>query len=838
MPGSITTALAGAPPLPVDAVLPRITDALARNRSVVLEAPPGAGKTTRVPLALLAAEDAPAGRVVLLEPRRLAARASARRMAGVLGEAVGASVGLTTRDERRVSPATRLEVVTEGVLLRRLQRDPSLDGVAAVLFDEFHERSIAADLGLAFAIEVRRALRGELRLVVMSATLDGARVAALLGDAEIVRADARRFEVATTYRPRPVADRLEPHVVAAVVDALADGPGDVLVFVDGAATIRRVVDDLTTRVPADVVLAPLYGALRAREQDRALSPAPAGRRKVVVATDIAETSLTVPGVRAVVDAGLVKAPRFDPRTGLSRLATVRISRDSADQRRGRAGRVAPGRCYRLWGEREHAGLAAHRTPEVAQAELAGFAGEVAAWGARDPGDLPLLDAPPRRAYDEAVALLRDLEALDGDGRITAHGRELVALPLHPRLAHLVLRGAQQGLGPLACDLAALLADRDVLAGRSPPADLGLRVRILRGDADRPSSVEVRSRAVDRARREADRLRRRLRVRGRDDPERAGELLALAYPDRIAQRRGGRGRFLLASGRGATLAEGDLLAAEDHLAVADVDLGASEARIFQAAAVDVAALERSLAPRLHTIEVVAWERQVGEVTAERQRRLGALVLGRRPLQPPPDDATTAALLTGVREAGLSLLPWTRAACDLVARARFLHRELGAPWPDVSDDTLVATLEAWLAPFLAGLHQRADLARVPLLDALRARIGWERVADLRALAPTHATLPTGTRTRLDYTGDAPILAARVQQLFGLTETPRVAGGRVPVVVHLLSPAGRAVQVTTDLAGFWQRGYADVRAELRGRYPKHAWPADPLTAQPTDRARPRGG
>lgn len=831
-----------AAPLPVDDVLDPVRAALAAGRSVVVEAPPGAGKTTRVPLALLDAGWAD-GRLVLLEPRRLAARASARRMAALLGEDVGGTVGLTTRDERHTSGRTRLEVVTEGVLVRRLQRDPSLKGVAGVLFDEFHERSLAADLALAFALEVRAALRDDLRLVVMSATLDGERVAGLLGDAEVARAPGRRFDVATHYRPVPVADRIEPHVVAAVEEALAHGPGDVLVFLDGAGAIRRVVADLEGRVAPDVAVAPLFGALAAAEQDRALDPAPPGRRKVVVATDIAETSLTIEGVRAVVDSGLTRLPRFDPRTGLSRLETVRISRDSADQRRGRAGRTAPGRCYRLWSEREHAGLAPFRPPAILQAELAGFALDMAAWGVSDPSELALLDAPPPRAWREAVALLEELGAVGAAGRITDHGRELVDLPLHPRLAHMVVRAAERGAGRLACELAGLLTDRDVLVTRDVSiADLAVRVRCLRG-APPPRGAIVRRGALQRAQREAGRLRRSaLRGAGgpggrADDPELAGEVVALAYPDRVAQQRGGRGRFLLASGRGARLPPDDLLAGEDYLVVADVDLGSREARIHQAAALDADALERALGSRFADMELVAWDRQAGDVVAERQHRLGELVVARSALDPPPDGATTAALLEGVRALGLALLPWSGAAQDLVARAQFLRRILGEPWPDLGEAALLADLETWLAPFLTGRHRRAHLAGLPLIEALRARIGYPRLGALDVLAPTHFELPTGTRVRYDYAaGEAPVLAARVQQLFGVTDTPRVAGGRVTVVVHLLSPAHRPVQVTSDLAGFWRRSYPEVRTELRGRYPKHPWPEDPLAAPPTDRARPR--
>lgn len=829
--------------LPVDEVLPEVLAALARPGAAVLQAPPGAGKTTRVPLALLDAGWRGDGRIVVLEPRRLAARAAARRMATLRGEPVGATVGLVTREDRQVSAATRVEVVTDGVLVRRLQRDPSLDGVAAVVFDEFHERSLAADLALAFTLDVRAALRPDLRLVVMSATLDGARIARLLDDAPVVTSEGRRFPVETHYRPRPVGERVEPATVAAVEDALAATPGDVLVFLPGAREIRRVAADLADRLPPSVLVAPLFGALSGQEQDRAIEPPPPGTRKVVVATDIAETSITIDGVRAVVDSGLAREPRFDPRRGMTGLETVRISRASADQRRGRAGRTAPGVCYRLWAEREHAGLDPQRRPAIAQEDLAGFVLEIAAWGAPGPEALALLDAPPAATLDAAVDLLRDLGALDDAGRITAEGRAMADLPVHPRLAHLLRRGRDLGIGRLACEVAALLDERDILATdrETSVADAALRVRILRGEAGVPRGASLRRGALARARREAARLQAALDLRGGDtsgvDADRAAELVALAYPDRVARRRGGRGRFVLANGRGATLPEGDVLAGEDLLACADVDLGRGEARIFLAAPITEASLRALLGGRIVTDEVVAFDERAGEVVAERRERLGAVVLRREPIAVPPDEATTAALLDAIRSRGLDRLPWTRDLSRFRDRVSFLHRVLGEPWPDMSDAALLADLEEWLAPYLAGIHRLADLGRVPLHDALAERVGWSRVRDVDRLAPTHIEVPSGARVPLDYAAeDGPVLPVRVQQAFGWAETPHVADGRVPVTIHLLSPAHRPVQVTRDLAGFWERGYPQVRAELRGRYPKHPWPEDPSRAPPTDRAKPR--
>jgi ATP-dependent helicase HrpB len=826
------------PRLPVDDVLDEVTAACRDVGRVVLQAPPGAGKTTRVPLVLSGEGWVGGGRIVVLEPRRLAARAAARRMASIVGTPVGREVGVVTRDDRRVSEATRIEVVTEGVLVRRLQRDPVLGGVAAVVFDEFHERSLDADLGLALSLEVADALRDDLRLVVMSATLDGARVADLLGGAPVVSSTGRAFDVDTVHLEHRLGDPLAPAVADAVTRALDAVDGDVLVFLPGAREIRQAERALDGRLPGGVAVTPLYGALPPDEQDRAIAPAPAGTRKVVLATDIAETSITIEGVRAVVDSGLARVPRFDPRSGMSRLETVRVSRASAEQRRGRAGRVAPGVCLRLWPEREHAGLDPFREPEIAQADLAGFALEVAAWGA-EPSELRLLDAPPAAPLAQATDLLRALEAIDDDGRVTDHGRAVAALPVHPRLGHMLVRADERGLGGLACDVAALLADRDVLLvdrGTSV-ADLGARVRLLRGAAP-PAGTRVRRGALARARRERQRLRRALRPGADGDPEETGTVLALAYPDRVAQRRAGaRGRFLLVNGRGATLWEDDRLAGEDLLVVADVDRGERDARIWLAAALDEDRLRDVLAHRLDSERVVAWDDDAGDVVAERRETLGALVLARAPL-PPGDADPVPALLAGIRARGLDVLPWDRDARDLRARIAFLHRTLDGGWPDVSDEALLTGLQGWLAPFLSGARRRRDLDRVELVQALTTLVGWDRAADLDRLAPTHLEVPSGSRVRLDYhdEGGIPVLPVKLQEMFGATRTPAVAGGRVPVVVHLLSPARRPVQVTQDLAGFWERGYPEVRAELRGRYPKHPWPEDPTSATPTRHTRRR--
>jgi ATP-dependent helicase HrpB len=845
-------------PLPVDAVLGDLRRALEAAGVAVLEAPPGAGKTTRVPLDLLA-HRAFSGRLVLLEPRRLAARGAARRLAEQLGEEVGGTVGLVTRDERRVSRRTRIEVVTDGVLLRRLQRDPSLPGVGMLLFDEFHERRLESDLGLAFALDVRGALRDDLRLLVTSATLDGAAVADLLGDgvpAPVVRAEGRSFPVEVTHDPDPPPDGLLDAVVDAIGRALAPDDGDVLVFLPGVRELRAVAQrlpDAPGGVRADVRL--LHGGLPPSEQDAALGPAPSGRRRVVLSTDVAETSLTVPGIVAVVDAGRSREPRFDAATGMTGLVTVPASQGSAEQRAGRAGRVAPGRAIRLWSAVAHARRPALATPAIRTDDLTGPALEVAVWGS-EVDDLALLDPPDPAAWDRARDVLRGLGALDRDGRPTPHGRALASLPLHPRLGHLVLAARERRLGGLGADLAAVLADRDPLRSGpdAPHADLATRVAVLRG-ARPPAGVEVRGVALDRARREARRIRRLAEVPAEEDGtlDDVGLLVALGWPDRVAGARPGRrGAFLLANGRGATLSERDPIAGSDLLAVAAVDHGAagahprrgrpgapvaSEARIHLAAAVDRDDLLTALADQVTSTAVVSWE--AGDVVAEERRALGSLVLVRSRSARPSADALVAALLEGLATDGLDLLGWRRDDRDLQARLQLLHRTLGGPWSDVGDAALLADAAHTLGPFLTGIRRRGELSRVDLRAVLLAGAPPTAARDLDRLAPTHLPVASGNRIRLRYDPDGgrPVLAVKLQELFGATSTPTVVDGKVPVLLHLLSPAGRPVQVTDDLVSFWATGYAQVRAELRGRYRKHPWPEDPTTATPTARTRRRG-
>jgi ATP-dependent helicase HrpB len=831
--------------LPVGDVLAPLAAALADARAAVLQAPPGAGKTTLAPLVLLEQPWLAGRRILMLEPRRLATRAAARRMAEMLGEAVGETVGYRTRLDTRVSAATRIEVVTEGILIRLIQDDPALDGIGLVIFDEFHERSLDADLGLALTLEARRALREDLRLLVMSATLDGAAVARLLGNAPVVSSAGRSFPVAVRHLERPPADRIETSVASVVRRALAEEDGSLLVFLPGGTEIRRVARFLgEAGLDPDTIVAPLYGDLPQGAQDEAIRPAPDGRRKVVLATPIAETSLTIEGIRVVIDSGLMRVPRFEPRSGMTRLETVRVSQASAEQRRGRAGRLAPGLCYRLWPEAEHAQLRPFTAPEILEADLAPLALELARWGSADPNDLAWLDAPPAAAYAQARALLRELAALDEAGRITAHGRDMAMLGLHPRLAHMMLAARRHGRGRLAAAIAALLGERDILK-TSPgqrDADLRWRVELLHGESrspDLPRGVSLERGALERARQTARQFERQLRLRGGDalDPRDSGRVLALAYPDRVAQRRAGsHGQFLLANGRGAELPAADPLAAEEFLAVADLDGDKRVARIFLAAPLSRAEVEEDFADTIAVGDSVAWDSRAAAVLARRQERLGALVLKDEPLAEPPAERVAAAMLDGIRDLGIAALPWTREAESLRQRVLFLRRlEAAADWPDLSDAALLADLEEWLAPHLAGITRRIQLDRLDLATLLRQRLSFEQQRALDRLAPTHVAVPSGSRVPIDYgAGEVPVLAVRLQEMFGAKETPSVAGGRVPLLLHLLSPAGRPLQVTRDLAGFWSGSYPAVRGEMRGRYPKHPWPDDPLSAMPTARAK----
>lgn len=828
-------------PLPIDAVLSELSGALARGRRAVLQAPPGAGKTTRVPLALLDAPWLAGQRIVMLEPRRLATRAAARRMAATLGESVGATVGYRVRGDSKVGPRTRVEVVTEGVLTRLIQDDPALEGIGLVIFDEFHERNLVADLGLALVLQSCELLRPDLRLLVMSATLDGEGVARLLGGAPIISSEGRGHAVATRWMARRPDVWIESVVAGVVERAMAAHEGDVLVFLPGAAEIRRTAQALAGRtLPPHTTVFALHGAMPFDAQDRAIAPSPPGARKVVLATSVAETSLTIEGVRVVVDSGLARVPRFSPRSGMQRLETVRVSKDAADQRRGRAGRVAPGVCYRLWDEGEHVQLLERRPPEILEADLAPLTLELAAAGIVDPSALSWLDAPPAGAYAQARELLRALGALDAHDRITPHGRLMAGVGIHPRLAHLVLRGVAMGCGTLACDLAALLAERDLLrAETAGDPDLRTRLELLR------SPGAERDERVDRARLfqirdESRRLRAEVGARGDDagtEPDvLTGELVARAYPDRVALSRGEGGRFVMRNGRGVRVDGSSALARAPCLAIADTDGAALEARAYRVAPVERARLADLFAGDVVGEDVVWFDDATGTVRAVSRERLGALVLAERPQREPDATAIRTALLAVVRAAGIGALPWSDAARRLRERLAFAHT-VDAAWPDVGDDALLRDLDAWLGPHLDGVSKTSALARLDLATILLDRLDWTQRAALDGVAPTHLTVPSGSRIAVDY-GDpaSPVLAVRLQELFGAVDTPRIGGGRVPVTLHLLSPAHRPVQVTRDLAGFWRGSYFEVRKALRGRYPRHPWPDDPLHAEPTRRVKPR--
>lgn len=827
------------PRLPIDEVLGPLCAALTDRTSAVLQAPPGAGKTTRVPLALLDEPWLSQQRIVMLEPRRLAARAAARRMAGSLGESVGATVGFRVRGETRVGPRTRLEVVTEGVLTRMLHADPALEGIGLVIFDEFHERSLNADVGLALALETQSVLRPDLRLLVMSATLDGVAVAGLLSDAPVIVSEGRTFRVETRYLPRRTDQTIDGAVAAVIRRALSADSGSVLAFLPGAAEIRRTESALASRaLGEDVRVVPLFGAMRAAAQDEAILPARPGTRKVVLATSIAETSLTIEGVHIVVDSGLSRVSSFSPRTGMSRLETVRVSRASADQRRGRAGRTAPGVCYRLWAAEEDAGLLERDRPEIVQADLAPLAIDLALAGVVDASSLRWLDQPPAPALAQARELLMQLGALDTRLRITPHGRAMASLGVHPRLAHMMLRGHELGFGATACVLAALLDERDPLrhGELAPDADMRHRLGVVAGHE---ASSNVDRETVRRVRVQAHIWRDALAISSRDavDEAECGRALALAFPDRVAQRRAGEEeRFVLRNGLGAMLPEGSALTGATFLAVAELGGQRPQGRVMLAAPLTRDELDELLGDQVQREEIVEW-RGGDRAVAVRRERLGAIVLREVPLRDADPLVVAEALLSELTVEHALSLRWSENAAQVRSRLAFLHRHLDG-WPDVSDAALRATAREWLLPHLVGLRRRDAVDALDLGALLLSRLSWRQRAEVDVLAPTHLEVPSGSRIRIDYTDpDAPVLAVRLQELFGMETTPRLAGGAVPITLHLLSPAHRPVQVTRDLAGFWRHSYFEVRKELRGRYPKHAWPDDPLDAEPTRRVRPRG-
>ena len=830
LPGSFDT------PLPIDAVLDDLARTLEDHNVAVLVAPPGAGKTTRVPLALLDAPWARDTKIIVLEPRRIAARASAERMAHTLGERVGETVGYRVRFGSKISRATRIEVVTEGIFSRQILDDPELNGIAAVLFDEFHERSLDADLGLALARDAQTGLREDLRILVMSATLDGARVAKLLGDAPVVASEGRAFPVETRYVGRKADAPVERQMADAILTALRADPGSVLAFLPGAAEIRRTQNLLDERVhDASTEIVPLFGALDASVQDRAIAPAPKGHRKVVLATSIAETSLTIEGVRIVVDSGLARVPRYEPDIGLTRLETVRASRAAVDQRRGRAGRIEPGVCYRLWDEPQTASLAAYTQPEILSADLSSLVLDLAQWGVSDPSSLAFLDSPPAPALKEARDLLRELGALDAEGRITDEGKSLRALALPPRLARMIVDSHRLGSGRIAAAIAAVLTERG-LGGDH--VDLDVRLDAFRRD---------RSQRAEAARGQAQRWASQVaasdeasQANGAEPPS-TGVMLALAFPDRVAKNRG-NGSFVLANGRGAALEQTAALSRAPYIAVAELTGTAMQGRILLAAPITQAEIEAHFGDEIKTVDEVSLDRDAMALRARRRKTLHAITLSEAPLAIEPSAETARIFADGLIAAGLDRLPWTKPIKQWRDRVMFLRAaEKSAsenPWPDLSDDALKAQREAWLAPALLDKTSLKSFSAAELFEALQTLLPWSLRGRLEKEAPTHFEAPTGTQLAIDYEAEqGPTIAVRLQELFGLTSHPSIARGAIPLVLELLSPAHRPVQVTRDLPGFWRGSYAAVRSDLRGRYPRHPWPEDPASAMPTRRVKPRG-
>ncbi|BAL79840.1 ATP-dependent helicase HrpB [Bradyrhizobium cosmicum] len=816
-------------PLPIDAVLDDLSRTLEAHNAAVLVAPPGAGKTTRVPLALLDAPWAKGKKIIVLEPRRIAARASADRMAKSLHERAGETVGYRVRFGSKISRATRIEVVTEGIFTRQILDDPELSGIAAILFDEFHERSLDADMGLALARDAQTGLREDLRILVMSATLDAARVAKLLGDAPVVESEGRAFPVETRYLGRKADAPVERQMADAIASALRADGGSVLAFLPGAAEIRRTQNFLAERVQdASIEIVPLFGALDAAVQDRAISPPPKGTRKVVLATSIAETSLTIEGVRIVVDSGLARVPRYEPDIGLTRLETVRVSRAAADQRRGRAGRTEPGICYRLWDEPQTASLAPYTQPEILSADLSSLVLDLAQWGVSDPAALSFLDPPPQPAWKEAKSLLSELNALDGDGRITAEGKSLRALALPPRLARMIVDSHRAGEGEAAAEIAAILTERG-LGGDS--ADLEHRRDQFRRDRSPRASS-----ARDLARRWASQVAASEKAGEQEDLS-TGLMLAYAFPDRVARNRG-NGSFVLANGRGAAVEQTSSLARAPYIAIGEMTGTAASGRILLAAQITQDEIERHFAEHIESVDEIAFDRGAMALRARRKRMLHAITLSEATLGVSPSEDTARIFAEGLIAAGLDRLPWSKAAKQWRDRVMFLRKAEGDSWPDLSDVGLIARRDDWLVPALYDKIALKDISAGDLSDALMALLPWEMRARLDREAPTHFEAPTGTVLAIDYEAEqGPTIAVRLQELFGLNTHPSIAAGKVPLVLELLSPAQRPVQVTRDLPGFWRGSYAGVRSDLRGRYPRHPWPEDPASALPTRRVKPRG-
>ncbi|MBB2817682.1 UNVERIFIED_ORG: ATP-dependent helicase HrpB [Rhizobium esperanzae] len=813
------------PELPVSHVLPAIGVALAEQKRAVLSAPPGAGKTTLVPLYLLEEAWRGDGRIILLEPRRLAARAAASRMASLIGQQVGGTVGYRMRLDNRISAATRIEVVTEGVFARMVLDDPELSGVSTVIFDEFHERSLDADVGLALALDVQSALREDLRILVMSATLDIERVAALLDYPPVIESLGRSFPIDIRYQDRPGGERIEDAVTRAIVEAHASETGSILAFLPGQAEITRTAERLQGRFGPETLIAPLYGNLGQKEQDAAIRPAAAGLRKIVLATSIAETSITIDGVRIVIDSGMQRLPVFEASTGITRLETVRVSRASADQRAGRAGRTEPGIAVRLWHQGQTAALPAFTPPQILSSDLSGLVLDLAHWGVQDPASLAFVDQPPETTLQEARMLLGQLGALDKDGMLTARGKVMRDLALPPRLAAMVVSAGESGHARDAASIAVLLTEQG-LGGTS----VDIEERLRRFKAERGERAEASRRLAGRLASGLDRVEAAA-------PALAGQLLLHAFPDRIALQRGGRGRYVMANGRGAELPETERLAGSRMLVIADLTGRAAQARVLAAAEVTRGDIEAELPGEIRTDDQIFFDRQSRQVRARRATRLGAIIFDETPLPRPSGAAVTQALVEGVRELGLDQLAFSKEAIQLRERIGFLHRTIGDPWPDVGDAALLSRLDEWFAPFQSEARGLSDISAGGLSAGLMSLVPHELQRDLSRLAPTHFEAPTGQRHPIQYEGEEPVLTIRVQELFGLKQHPAIAGGRLPLLLELTSPAHRPIQTTRDLPGFWAGSWRDVRAEMRGRYPRHPWPERPEEALPTTRAKPRG-
>ena len=816
------------PELPVSHVLTAIGTALAEHRRAVLSAPPGAGKTTLVPLYLLGQAWRGDGKIILLEPRRLAARAAAARMASLLGEQVGDTVGYRMRLDNRISSRTRIEVVTEGVFARMILDDPELSGVSTVIFDEFHERSLDADFGLALALDVQSALREDLRILVMSATLDVERVATLLDHPPVIESMGRSFPIDIRHQDRPPGERIEDTVTRAILDAHASERGSILAFLPGQAEITRTAERLQGRFGPETMIAPLYGNLSQKEQDAAIRPASSGTRKIVLATSIAETSITIDGVRIIIDSGLQRLPVFEASTGITRLETVRVSRASADQRAGRAGRTEPGIAIRLWHPGQTAALPAFTPPQILSSDLSGLALDLAHWGVQDPATLAFADQPPVTTLAEARALLRQLGALDAENGLTARGRLMRELALPPRLAAMVISAGDFGQAREAALLAVLLTEQG-LGGQS----IDLEERLRRFKTEKGERAEA-------ARRLAGRLASAAGGKGAAaaaPPSLAGSLLLHAFPDRIALQRGGRGRFVMANGRGAELPETERLAGSQMLVIADLTGRAAQARILAAAEISRGDVEEHLPGEIRTEDQSFFDRASRQVRTRRATRLGAIIFEETPLPRPSGEQAAKALAEGIRELGVGVLPFSKEAAQLRDRIGFLHRTIGEPWPDMSDEALLAHLDEWFTPFQTEARGLSDISAGGLSNGLMALVPHELQRDLGRMAPTHFEAPTGQRHPIQYDGEEPLLTIRVQELFGLKQHPAIGGGRLPLVLELTSPAHRPIQTTRDLPGFWAGSWRDVRADMRGRYPRHPWPEDPADALPTTRVKPKG-